>query len=130
MVQDHFLTETAKRADLILPASFAIESGGSYTNTQKFVQPFPKGIAPKVEKLSAEQLLDLLARLGLSGNAGTVTDSGEASPLLALQSGSNEKFEFNSTLGDNENRMFNYGCDHLTKYFAEGQMFISAEKLW
>jgi hypothetical protein len=26
--------------------------------------------------------------------------------------------------------MFNYGCDHLTKYFAEGQMFISAEKLW
>jgi len=130
MVQDHFLTETAKRADLILPASFAIESGGSYTNTQKFVQPFPKGIAPKVEKLSAEQLLDLLARLGLSGNANTVTDSGEASSLLALQSGSNEKFEFNSTLGDNENRMFNYGCDHLTKYFAEGQMFISAEKLW
>ena len=42
VVQDYFMTETAKTANLILPASFPFESGGSYTNTQKILQKFDK----------------------------------------------------------------------------------------
>ena len=130
MVQDHFMTDTAKRADLILPASFAVESGGSYTNTQGTVQSFPQGIAPKVEKVSSEQLADLLARFGLAGSPDTAAARGVDSSLPDLESGSGEKFEFHSTPGDNENRMFDYGCDYLMKYFAEGPMLISAERPW
>jgi len=130
VVQDHFMTETAKRANLVLPASFAVESGGSYTNTQGTVQSFPQGIAPKVEKVSSEQLADLLARFGLAGSPDTAAVRGEDSSFSGLGSGYGEKFEFHSTPGDNENRMFDYGCDYLMKYFAEGRMLISAEKPW
>ena len=40
MVQDYFMTDTAKHADLILPASLPFEMGGSFTNTQKVIQEF------------------------------------------------------------------------------------------
>jgi len=38
LVQDFFMTETARQADLILPASLPFEIGGSFTNNDSFVQ--------------------------------------------------------------------------------------------
>ncbi len=60
VVQDYFMTETAKQADLILPASFPVESGGSFTNTQKVIQEFGAEFSPAVEKTSLAQIADLL----------------------------------------------------------------------
>ena len=117
MVQDYFMTETAKQAYLILPASFPFESGGSYTNTQNVVQQFHKGIKAKSEKLSFEQLLDLHDRFGLSKLKDTSDIMEEAMSLLPFESEYNEKFKFNFTNTDNGNRMFDYGCDYLMKYF-------------
>ncbi|MFO7828802.1 MAG: molybdopterin-dependent oxidoreductase, partial [Bacteroidales bacterium] len=49
LVQDYFMTETAKQADLILPATFPVESSGSFTNSQKHIQVFEKQFEGKVE---------------------------------------------------------------------------------
>ncbi|NPA30631.1 MAG: molybdopterin-dependent oxidoreductase [Chloroflexi bacterium] len=52
IVQDLFLTETAQRADLVLPALAYIERGGTYTSGERRVQrfypavPAPEGLQP------------------------------------------------------------------------------------
>ncbi|NTW33719.1 MAG: molybdopterin-dependent oxidoreductase, partial [Bacteroidetes bacterium] len=64
VVQDYFITDTAKMANLILPASLPFESGGTYSNTQKIIQKFDKQIEGKVEINSCEQLINLLKKFG------------------------------------------------------------------
>jgi NADH-quinone oxidoreductase subunit G len=44
VVQDLFLTETAKLADVILPAKGVAERDGSYTNLERRVQAFDTGV--------------------------------------------------------------------------------------
>jgi predicted molibdopterin-dependent oxidoreductase YjgC len=56
MVQDYFMTETAEKANLVLPASLPIETGGSFTNTQKRIQKFNKQIDPASEFTSPKQI--------------------------------------------------------------------------
>lgn len=48
MVQDTHLTETAKKADVVLPAVGFAESRGTYTNTERRIQRLNKAIAPLV----------------------------------------------------------------------------------
>jgi len=57
-------TETALVSDLVLPASFPAETGGSFTNTQKVIQNFEKALSSKLEKTNPEQLIDLLKIFG------------------------------------------------------------------
>ncbi len=57
VVQDYFMTDTAQQADLILPASFPTETGGSFTNTQKVIQEFDAVLEPKIEKSTVDQLI-------------------------------------------------------------------------
>ncbi|HRZ76957.1 MAG TPA: FAD-dependent oxidoreductase, partial [Bacteroidales bacterium] len=40
VVQDHFMSGTASMAHLVLPSSFAAETGGSFTNAQRMIQSF------------------------------------------------------------------------------------------
>ena len=119
MLQDHFMTETARQADLILPASFPVESGGSFTNTQKVTQRFPIGIKTKLEKLSWEQLLDLHERFGLPRPHDADAILAEAESLRPSVAEEQEEIGFHYTSADNHNRMFDYGCDYLTKYFDD-----------
>jgi formate dehydrogenase major subunit len=118
VVQDYFMTETAKHSDLILPASFPVESGGSFTNTQKVIQEFEEGIKPKVELRSFEQLSALLEKFGLKGYESTKDVMMEAISLLPVEQ-LEEKHLFNYTQEQNCNRMFNYGCDVVVKRFEE-----------
>lgn len=118
VVQDYFVTETAKEADLILPASLPIETGGSFTNTQKILQKFEKQISSKVEINSTMQLIKLLEKHNLIGLHDTVDVMMEAISLLPSAE-SNEKHNFKITEGDNNNRIFDYGCDYLVKYFEK-----------
>jgi formate dehydrogenase major subunit len=118
VVQDYFITETAKEADLILPASLPIETGGSFTNTQKILQKFEKHISGKVEIDSTTQLIRLLEKHNLKGLHDTVDVMMEAISLLPSADMA-EKHNFKTTESDNNNRIFEYGCDTLVKYFEE-----------
>ena len=51
VVQDYFMTPTAREANLILPGSFPAESGGSFTNAQKVIQEFNSVLSLKIEKI-------------------------------------------------------------------------------
>jgi len=66
VVQDIFLTETAEFADVILPATSALEKDGTVTNTDRRVQVMRKALEPPGEaRLDWEVICDLATRLGL-----------------------------------------------------------------
>jgi len=117
VVQDYFMTETAKQADLILPASFAIESGGTFTNTQKYIQTFEKQFSAKTEKLNLEQLFDIAALFGVNG----LYDLGDVNLEIVkfLNSEKEEVLELITTKENNSERIFNYSCDIIEKMFDE-----------
>ena len=46
VVQDIFLTETAKHADVVLPAACYAEKDGTFTNTERRVQRVRKAVEP------------------------------------------------------------------------------------
>ncbi len=65
VVQDIFLTETAEFADVILPASTALEKTGTYTNTDRRVQVGRPAMDPPGQaRLDWEILCDIATRMG------------------------------------------------------------------
>ena len=121
VVQDLFMSETARMADLVLPASMHLETGGSFTNTQQFIQQF-QAVMPSPLALNAQdQLLKILAALGCGDpekeTAGILL---ELAGMLNTGNGSGKKaVPLVSTDGDNGNRMFDHGCDLLVKRFED-----------
>ncbi|HEX2912673.1 MAG TPA: molybdopterin-dependent oxidoreductase [Chloroflexia bacterium] len=66
VVQDLFLTETCRFADIILPASAHAEKDGTYTNTERRVQRVSKGVAsPGFARADWKILSDIMDRPGL-----------------------------------------------------------------
>jgi len=119
VVQDYFLTETALMADLVLPASFPIETGGSYTNTQKVIQKFEKHFDKKLKKSSYKQMIDILKKLGSKEEAKSIEDVlTEAMSLLPINN-IGKKFTFNYTSNNNNVRLFKHGCDYINKRFDD-----------
>ncbi len=119
MVQDYFMTETAQKAHLILPASFPIETGGSFTNAQNVIQKFKQQVAPKVEKRNYEQVLDLLAKFGDTNKNDDFIDVMMELISMLPPAAEETNYRFSNTEKDNFNRIFDYGCDHLVKYFED-----------
>ena len=119
VVQDYFLTETAQMANLVLPASFPIETGGNYTNTQRVIQKFEKHFDKKVKKSSYKQMIDILKKLGSREESKSIEGvMSEAMSLLPINN-IGKKFKFNYTSNNNNNRIFNHGCDYINKRFDE-----------
>ena len=116
VVQDYVMSETAQMADLILPASNHLESGGSFTNTQKVVQTFEAKMKPKSEKLNIEQIADLMSKFGVNGINENADVLPEVSKFFNTEA---QKFKFSYTRQDNYTRMFKYACDVMTKVFEE-----------
>lgn len=115
MVQDYIMSETAQMADLIMPASTHLESGGSFTNTQKVIQHFGAGMEPLVDKLNEEQLIDLLGMFNING----INSAEEVIPEASKFFKHEDKYEFTYTNADDYTRMFKYACDVMTKVFEE-----------
>ncbi len=64
VVQDLFLTETARLADVVLPAATFAESTGTYTNSEGRVQRVRPGINPLPGKENWQVLCELLEASG------------------------------------------------------------------
>jgi formate dehydrogenase major subunit len=65
VVQDIFLTETAEYADVILPGTAFPEKGGTYTNTDRYVQLARKAINPPGQARTDWQVIaELATRMG------------------------------------------------------------------
>jgi len=118
VVQDYFMTPTAQKAHLVLPASLPAETGGSFTNTQKMIQHFDAGLNPAIEQASWQQLVALLNKFGLNGIDSPADALNEAFSILQ-ETQHDEKFHFHYSESDNHNRMFNHGCDVVNKMFDE-----------
>ena len=75
VVQDIFLTETAKFADLILPGACFAEKTGTFTNTERRFQLVRKAVEPPGQAKDDLTVLCLLGRvLGLDFSYGTPED--------------------------------------------------------
>ena len=65
VVQDIFLTETAKYADVVLPAACYAEKDGTFTNTERRVQRVRKAVEPPGEARADDTIIaDLSTRMG------------------------------------------------------------------
>lgn len=68
VVQDLFLTETAKFADVVFPATSYAEKDGTFTNTERRVQRVRKAVdAPGEARADWEILCDVATRMGSDG---------------------------------------------------------------
>ncbi len=113
MVQDYFMSETALKADLILPATFPYETGGSYTNSQKIVQQFEKSIKSGADVPSWKQLSEITALLG--GATMQSVDDIRLEMFSFLVTNDTEKIAFISETYTDDDCLFNYGCSTLEK---------------
>jgi predicted molibdopterin-dependent oxidoreductase YjgC len=118
VVMDYFMTDTADKADLILPASFPFETGGTFTNTQKVIQEFEKAFDAKAGKNSLQQLAGLMNEFGIKQKTKAEDVMAEIVKLLPAN-GSERKFSFTQTSETNNCRMFDHGCDYIVKYFDD-----------
>jgi len=118
MVQDYFLTETARHAHLILPASLPFESGGSFTNTQRMIQTFERVLECPVEHTGYQQLNALLEKFGFNGTSSLEDIRLEALTLLKIPADM-ERYTFHTPDGALGSRMFHHGCDIVNKRFDE-----------
>ncbi len=68
VVQDLFLTETAKRADVFLPASCYAEKDGTFTNSERRVQRVRKAVNPPgLARTDLDILSEVSTKLGGKG---------------------------------------------------------------
>ena len=65
VVQDIFLTETARLADVVLPATCFAEKDGTFSNTERRVQRVRKAVDPPGMALSDDRIIcDIATRMG------------------------------------------------------------------
>jgi predicted molibdopterin-dependent oxidoreductase YjgC len=88
LVQDLFLTETARRADVVLPAVAYTEKDGSFTNTERCVQAVRRAMTPLPGARADWEILQDVARaLGLRWSyrsaADVLTEIGRSVPIYA-----------------------------------------------
>lgn len=75
VVQDIFLSETAERADVVLPAACFAEKNGTFTNTERRIQRVRKAVdAPGEAKADWEIINDLMKRMGYDNNFKSAKD--------------------------------------------------------
>lgn len=118
MVQDLFMSDTARMATLVLPASFPWEMGGSYTNSQRRIQQIERQLEGPVASTSFVQLNALASRLSLASYNRPQDALNEALSLFPIR-GDYKELHFVYKEKDNANRQFLYGCDVLNKRIDE-----------
>jgi len=109
VVQDFCMTPTAELAELIIPATYLFESGGTYTNTQKIIQQVNTQRNPELEMTGFELLANVTTRLGLT-EMKTPTEALLESVMLFPSACSHKRPRFVYTNQENNNRIFMNGA--------------------
>ncbi len=117
VVQDAFMTETAQKADVILPASFTIESSGSFTNTSRYIQQFTQHFSSKIEKTTLQQMVELLKLYGVKSEEDAAYIMDEIARELPGEV--DEKHQFTVTNATGQKALFNHGADAINLKFDE-----------
>lgn len=112
MVQDHFLTDTTQMADLVLPASFPFETGGTFTNSQRVIQKIDRGTECPLQFNSWQQINEILTRIGFASFDSVIDITFEMAALLPKFCTSS-KLNFRMHNSDNQKNLFRFGCDAL-----------------
>lgn len=113
VVQDYYLTETALMADVVLPATYPFETGGSFTNTVKQLQMFSKNTNSPVTMNNLEQLAAISKKFNLETDPCPISILGEYTQLFELGCCGAKRHEFIRTTEDNDRLLFASGCDGL-----------------
>ena len=116
VVQDYTLTETARMAHLVLPASLPYETGGSYTSAGHRIQEFPRYRDPVSGMDNVAQLLELMKEFGLDAPRDAEEVKSEWMSLLPAKE--EQKISLIFAREDNA-RDFRYGVDAVTKNFED-----------
>ncbi len=121
MVQDAFMSDTARQADLIMPASLPFETGGSFTNSQQYIQSFDAVKACPTGMDNGSQLTAILQALGVHTNGHSPAETLLESATLMEPAGDKQESRYVFEHGENEKpwRHFDHGCDVLNKRFDE-----------
>ena len=105
------MTETAEMADIILPASFPFETGGSFTNTQKQIQNFEKLLHSKLKMSNIEQLASLCKQFELEQTDDIHEIQDEYMAMIA--EAQKYKLVLRYTAEELPQKYFKSGCDAL-----------------
>jgi predicted molibdopterin-dependent oxidoreductase YjgC len=127
VVQDLFLTETARRAHVVLPALAYTEKDGTFTNTERCVQVVHRAMQPLPQaKADWEILVGVARALGLEGSgwaylspAEILSEIGRTTPLYAGASRralgeTGARWPLAPGARTDEGRATVVGCDTLT----------------
>jgi len=109
VVQDFYMTPTAELAELIIPATYLFESGGTYTNTQKIIQQVNTQPNAELEMSGFELLANVATRLGLP-EMKKPTEALLESVMLFPDACSHKRPRFVYSNEDNNNRIFRNGA--------------------
>ena len=153
MVQDTHLTETAKKADVVLPAASFAESRGTFTSSERRIQKLNQAIKPFIEYENWEVILKLSKVLSKSidyrGNEEILSDISinikeyfkfdkqmdkdaiwptNASPVLYTDGYHFDDKKARLQIVDSSSSLFNqyYNTNNLHNGFLE---FLSGEKI-
>ncbi|MEI6410132.1 MAG: formate dehydrogenase subunit alpha, partial [Bacteroidota bacterium] len=64
VVQELFMTETAKMADVVLPGASFLEKSGTFTNGERRIQRVNKVVEPIAGKSDGQIIVDIMNRMG------------------------------------------------------------------
>ncbi len=88
VVQDIFLTETAERADVVLPATCFAEKNGTFTNTERRIQRVRKAVdAPGEAKSDWEIINDITRKMGYENNFNSASEIMDEIAMVTPQYG-------------------------------------------
>lgn len=113
VVQDYEMTATAQLADLILPASFPDEIGGTFTNSWKMIQEFGAAGNQSVEHNSLKQYRNILNSFQIVVSDDPRDLLVEIASLLPVGH-KQETLPFLMPDGTSESGNFRFGCDSFT----------------
>ena len=116
VVQDYTLTDTALLADIVLPATYPFETGGSFTNTQRFLQTFGKESESPVKMNNLEQLAGIFTGLGMKATTDPAVILDEMFGFLPKE---RKRHAFAFTEGKGRPSLFLHGADSLVRLFDE-----------
>jgi formate dehydrogenase major subunit len=66
VVQELFMTETAKLADVVLPGASFLEKDGTFTNGERRIQRVNQVVAPIAGKTDGQIIVDIMNRMGFA----------------------------------------------------------------